>query len=100
MMRPALTPEGREKQLISLAIDLAEKQMRDGTASAQVITHYLKASSERDRLEQSLINKKMTLIDSQIEAIQSTKKTEELYRNALTAMRNYAGNDPDDSDGT
>lgn len=98
MMRPALTPEAREKQLESLAIDLAERQMRDGTASAQVITHYLKASSTRDRLEQDLIKKKSELMDAQIRALQDAKKTEELYANALRAMRNYAGEDPRDED--
>jgi hypothetical protein len=50
--RPAMTEEGRESQMVSLAMDLAETQIVDGTASAQVITHYLKLGSSREKLEQ------------------------------------------------
>ena len=53
-MRRALSPEAREQQLVAMATDLAEKQLRDGTASSQVITHYLKLGSTRERLEQEL----------------------------------------------
>jgi len=90
-MRPALTEEAREKQIISLAYDLAEKQLRDGTASAQVITHYLKAGSERDRLERKLLVKKDELMEAQTQALKSSKHVEELYANALDAMRAYSG---------
>lgn len=89
--RPATTVEGRENQLVSLAIDLAEKQLLDGTASSQVISHYLKLGSTREKLEQDRIAGENRLLDSKVEAIESGKKVEELYANALEAMRTYAG---------
>ena len=55
--RPALTPEARENQLISLAVDLAEKQLQEGTASSQVITHYLKLGSTKEKIEKEILEK-------------------------------------------
>jgi hypothetical protein len=89
--RPATTPEGREKQLIAHATDLAEKQMLEGTASAQVITHYLKLGSTREKLEQERLGKENELLDAKRDAIASAKRVEELYITALDAMRSYAG---------
>ncbi len=88
---PATTPEARENQLISLAIDLAEKQLFKGTASSQVITHYLKLGSTKEKLEKEILEKKKELMDAQTEAIHSGKRVEELYSNALKAMRTYSG---------
>lgn len=88
---PATTPEGRENQMISLAVDLAEKQLRDGTASAQVITHYLKLASTKEKLEQEKLLKENELLKAKTDNIQSQKKAEELYQNALDAMRSYSG---------
>lgn len=92
--RPATTPEGRESQLVSLATDLAEKQIRAGTASAQVISHYLKLGSSRERLEQQRLAYENQLTEVRISAIQSQEKTEEMYRDALNAMRTYSGHEP------
>jgi hypothetical protein len=89
--QPATTDEGRESQLVSLAIDLAEKQLAEGTASAQVITHYLKLGSTRERLEQERLHRENQLLDSKVEMMASAKRVEELYAEALQAMRNYAG---------
>lgn len=91
-MRPALTPEARENQLIFLATQLAEKQLKEGTASSQVITHYLKLGSTKERIEKEILEKQKDLISAKTEALQSTKRIEELYANAITAMRNYSGN--------
>ena len=88
---PATTPEGRENQLISLAIDLAERQLLKGTASSQVISHYLKLGSTKERLEKEILEKQKDLITAKTEAIQSAKRVEELYKNALDAMRSYSG---------
>lgn len=88
---PATTPEGRENQLISLAVDVAEQQMRDGTASAQVITHYLKLGTTREKLEQEKIARENELLRARSESIQSAKRVEELYSEALQAMRTYSG---------
>ena len=94
--RPALTPEARENQLISLAVDLAEKQLQEGTASSQVITHYLKLGSTRERIEKEILEKQKELITAKTEAMQSAKRVEELYMNALNAMRRYSGHDDDE----
>lgn len=91
-MRPALTPEARENQLISLAVDLAEKQLREGTASSQVVTHYLKLGSTKERIEKEILEKQKELITAKTESLQSAKRVEELYTNALNAMRRYSGN--------
>lgn len=97
-MRPALTPEARENQMISLAVDLAEQQLRDGTASSQVITHYLKLGSTKERIEKEILEKQKDLITAKTESLQSTKRIEELYANALNAMRNYSGQGEVESD--
>ena len=91
-MRPALTPEARENQLISLAVDLAEQQLRDGTASSQVITHYLKLGSTKERIEKEILEKQKMLIEAKTQSLQSAQRIEELYTKALSAMRNYSGN--------
>jgi hypothetical protein len=90
----ATTPEGRENQLVSAAIDLAEKQILRGTASSQVITHYLKLGSTRERLEQQRLEHENELTRVKIEALESQKRVEELYMEALSAMRSYAGDLP------
>lgn len=90
--RPALTPEARENQLISLAVDLAEQQLRDGTASSQVITHYLKLGSTKEKLEKEKIERENELLKAKVDAIQSSQRSEEMYAEALRAMRDYSGN--------
>lgn len=89
--RPAKTPEARENQLIALAVDLAEKQIKDGTVSSQVLTHYLKLGSSREKLEQEKIRNENHLLTAKAEAMASAKRVEELYGKALNAMRSYAG---------
>jgi hypothetical protein len=88
---PATTPEGRENQLISAAVDLAEKQLSEGTASSQIISHYLKLGSTREKLEQERLERENELLQAKIEAMASVKRVEELYETALNAMRSYAG---------
>lgn len=91
--RPASTPEARENQLVSLAVDLAEKQLSAGTASAQVITHYLKLGSTREKLEQERMEQEIDLLAARREALESAARVEEIYTEALSAMRSYAGID-------
>lgn len=88
--RPALTPEARENQLIALAVDLAEQQLRDGTASAQVITHYLKLGSTKEKLEKQILEEQAKKLRAQTNAIQSQQSSEALYADALDAMRSYS----------
>ena len=88
---PARSPEARENQMIALAVDLAEKQLIEGTASAQVITHYLKLGTLKEQLEREKLEKENELLKAKTEAIQSAQRVEELYSNALEAMRRYSG---------
>lgn len=96
--RQALTPEARENQLISLAVDLAEEQLRQGTASSQVITHFLKLGSTKEKIEKEILEKQKELIAAKTETLQSAKRVEELYSNALNAMKKYSGGGSDDDE--
>lgn len=94
--RRATTPEARENQMMALAMDLAEDQMRAGTASAQVITHFLKAATAREHLERKKIEQETKLLEAKIGSLQSVGRMEELVQNALKAMRAYTGNSGND----
>lgn len=89
--RPALTPEARENQLISLATDLVEKRLREGTASSQETTHFLKQATAKYRLELEILKKQEEMISAKTESIKSQQRIEELYADAIKAMRNYSG---------
>lgn len=95
---PATTPEGRENQMVALATDLAERQLREGTASAQVITHYLKQGTTTQQLEKEKLKNENLLLAARSEAIASTQRMEELYSEAIAAMRSYAGQPPKEDD--
>ena len=96
-LRPALTPDAREKQLISLAVDVAEEQLLNRTASSAVVVHYLKLASQREELERKRLEAEIKLQEAKIQALESTKRIEDLYSEAITAMRRYSGQgDPDD----
>lgn len=88
---PATSPEMREMQLADAAYDLAEEQLSAGTASSQVITHFLKAGSSRERLEQERMRHEVELMQVKKEQLEGQKRVEELYVNALEAMRGYSG---------
>lgn len=96
--RPALTVEARENQLVSLAVDLAEKQLREGTASPSVITHYLKLGSTKERIEKEILKEQKELISAKTAQIKSQKRVEELYGKALRAMKEYSGQEVYDED--
>ena len=90
-MRPALTPEARENQLISLAIDLVEKRLMEGTASSQETTHFLKLATTKARIEKEILEKQKELIVAKTENLQSQKRSEEMFAEAIKAFRNYSG---------
>ena len=90
--KPATTPEARENQLISLATNLAEQQLREGTASSQVITHYLKLGSTKNQLELEKLKRENELLRAKTESIESAKRVEELYSKAIDAIKLYSGN--------
>ena len=98
-IRPALTPEARENQLISLATDLVEQRLLDGTASAQETTYFLKQGSQKTKLEMEKLREENALLKARTESIQSQKKVEELYTKALEAMRDYSGKGHNDEEG-
>jgi uncharacterized protein YcaQ len=90
--RPAASPEARENQLISLAYDVAEERLRNGTATSQEVVHFLRLGSMKERKELELMEKKNELMKAKTEALQSAKKIEELYANAINAFKDYRGN--------
>lgn len=91
--RPALTPESRENQMIALAMDLVEERLRNGTASSQETTHFLKLGTEKERLEREKLQKENDLLKAKAEAIQSSERTEALYEKAIKAFKGYNGTD-------
>ena len=95
---PARNPEAREHQMIALAINLAEKQLEDGTASSQVITHYLKLGSTKEKIEKEILIEQKDLIKAKTDAIKSTQRSEALYADAINAMRRYSGKRNDDDE--
>lgn len=96
--RPALSPEARENQLIALAVDLVEKRLIEGTASSQETTHFLKLASSKARIEKEILEKQKDLITAKTEVLQSQKRVEELYSEAIRAMRKYSGQNEDNDD--
>jgi len=96
--RPATTLEGRENQLVNLAVDLAERQMLDGTASSQVVTHFLKLGTTREKLEQERLTRENELLTARVKQLGSIERIEELYKDALKAMSTYSGRDDDEYD--
>lgn len=95
---PATTVEARENQVIAQAYDLAEKQIRDGSASSQVVTHFLKLGTVRESLEREKLRRENKLLEARTEGMESAKRVEELYDTAISAMRRYAGHDVEEMD--
>ncbi len=95
---PATTVEGRENQLVALAMDLAEKRMRAGTASAQEVTHFLKLGSINNRVEREILEKQKELITAKTDSLRSAKRIDELYADAIAAMKTYSGERNDDDE--
>lgn len=96
--RPAISPEARENQLISLAYDLAEERLRNGTATSQEVVHFLRLGSMKERKELELLSKKIELDTAKTEALQSAKRIEDLYANAINAFKSYRGEPEDEFD--
>lgn len=99
LYRPALTPEARENQLIALAVDEAEYQLRNHTASSQVITHFLKLATAKEKLEQERLRGEIELQKAKVKALDNAEEIKTLYENAIKAMRSYGGyGETDDED--
>ena len=95
--RPAQSPEARENQLIALAYDVAEERLRNGTATSQEVVHFLRLGSMKERKELELMDRKIELDAAKTEALQSAKRIEELYTNAIAAFKSYRSSESDDS---
>lgn len=95
---PARTPEDRENQLISAAFDLAERKIRDGSATSQMITYFLRLGTEKEKLERDILAAQKKLVEAKTENLASAKRIEELYNNAIAAMRHYNGADNHEED--
>ena len=89
--QPAMSPEAHESRMIELAMKRAEQQLEDGTASAQVIVHFLKLGTSREKIEQEKIDLEKKLLEAKVDVIESTARSEELYSRAIEAMRSYSG---------
>lgn len=97
-LRAALTPEARENQLIYLATELAEQQLKDGTASSQVITHYLKLGTVKEKLEREKLQEENKLLQARTKAIEDEADMKELYAKAIKAMQRYSGHGDDEDE--
>ena len=95
---PELNPEAREAQMINLAIMQAERQLREGTAPAQVVTHYLKLATAREKKELEILEKQAELIKAKTEMLAAQKETERMYKEAIDAMRLYSGFSQEEDD--
>lgn len=94
----AMTPEARENELISQATDLAERQIQDGTVSSQVLVHYLRLGTQRERLEREKLQNDNLLRAAQVDSLRSAQRVEELMDDALRVFRYYQGEDPEDEE--
>ena len=92
-LRPAISPEGREAQLISLAYEVVEQRLRDGTESSQETTHFLKLGSTRNQLEIEKLKNETELLKAKQASLESTARMEKLYADAMNAMKTYSGKD-------
>jgi hypothetical protein len=97
MIRPALTPEARENQLIELAMDLVEKRILEGTASSQETTHFLKLGSQKARLEKEALEKQIELMEAKKNNLAATAQMGEMYEEAIKSMRRYSGQGEEDA---
>lgn len=90
--RKALSPDARENQLIALAMDLAEERMRNGTASAQEIVHFLRLGSSLANLQKEETRQRVELDKAKVKAYSTNEEIKKLYEEAMQAMRSYSGN--------
>lgn len=96
-IRPALTPEANENQMISLAMDLVRQRLIDGTASSQETTHFLKLGSMKNQLEMEKLKEENKLLIAKTKALEDQGEYKELVAEAIRAMRNYSGHgEPDE----
>lgn len=96
--RPALSPEAEEDEMIALAVARAKEQLIDGTASSQIIVHYLKMASTEERIKREILEKQKDLIEAKTTNLQNTSRSAEIAQKALDAFRHYSGHGDDDDE--
>lgn len=89
---PPTSPEMVENRLVSLAYDLAEKQLMAGTASPTTINHFLKLGSTRAELEKTKLENENALLHARTENLESQARSEEKYDAVIEAIKRYSGN--------
>lgn len=94
--KPAMSEEAQENRMIALAMDVAEKQLREGKASPSVVVHFLKMGSVKERMELEKLQKEKELLEAKVDALESSKRIEELYEEAIRSMRSYGGTASDE----
>lgn len=90
---PALSPGAKENELCALAVSMAEQQLRDGTATSQVLTHFLRLATERESLEKARLIEENKLLKAKTAALESAQSSERLALEAIEAMKRYSGSD-------
>lgn len=95
---PARTDEERELQMIAMATDEAERRIRNGTATSQLLVHYLKLGTEKSRLEQEKLRAETELLSTKVKVAEAEKKSSELYAQAINAFRKYSGQEVNDEE--
>lgn len=93
---PAKTPEERETSLISMAMDLAEQRIADGTASSPLLLHFAKLGSSREELEQQRLVNENAVLRKKLETMEAAIDVKNLMEDALSAFKGYSGEDDDD----
>ena len=81
IFRP-INPDDREKMMVNLAMDRAEEQLRDGTASQSLIIHFLKLGTEMTQLEQKLV-------DAKVKQIKDVTNTNQNNKKVIEAIQGY-----------
>lgn len=88
---PPRDPDEWENRMINLTMNAVEQRIANGTASAAEYVHFLKLGSSRERLEQEDKRRDIQLKSAKTEALESAKRIEALYSDAVNAMRRYSG---------
>lgn len=90
-VRPLMSVQAREEQIAGYALDCAERQIREGTASPSVLVHFLRATSTKEALERQLLEQQNELLRVKRESAELQMQSESKYNEALQAFRGYSG---------
>ena len=97
-LRPALTAESREGQLIALAMDRVDDRIRNNQASSQELVHFLRLGTEKEKLEREKLQNENIMLQAKVKALEAQAKNEELFGRVMAAMKRYSGHEDEDDD--